>query len=120
MAESFLWIRTATRWWRCIGNIASTIWSSGTMRFTGCRCRISYLMSALIPTIATWQVGHESKDAHKMGPNDIGVTLKTYTHLGLEDVADELERMKDLDVARKGMEKTKPGKSVSQKMFRSI
>lgn len=55
-----------------------------------------------------------------MGHSDIGVTLNTYTHLGLEDAADELKRMEDLEIARKKLEKAKGGKPVSQKMFRAI
>ncbi len=55
-----------------------------------------------------------------MGHSDIWVTLNTYTHLGLEDAADELKRMEDLEVARKELEKAKGEKPVSQKMFRAI
>jgi len=44
----------------------------------------------------------------------------TYTHLGLEDAADELKRMEDLEIARKELEKAKGEKPVSQKMFRAI
>ena len=44
-----------TRKWQCTGSIVSIIWSNGTMRFTGCRCRTSRPMSAVIPTAATWQ-----------------------------------------------------------------
>ncbi len=55
-----------------------------------------------------------------MGHSDIGVTLNTYTHLGLEDAADELKWMEDLEVARKELEKAKGEKPVSQKMFRAI
>ena len=55
-----------------------------------------------------------------MGHSDIGVTLNTYTHLGLEDAADELKRMEELADARKGLEKAKEEKPVSQKMFRAI
>lgn len=55
-----------------------------------------------------------------MGHSDIGVTLNTYTHLGLEDAADELKRMEDLEVARKELERAKGEKPVSQKMFRAI
>ena len=36
-----------------------------------------------------------------MGHSDIGVTLNTYTHLGLEDAEDELKRLEDLQNARK-------------------
>lgn len=41
------------------------------------------------------------------GHSDIGVTLNTYTHLGLEDAADELKWMEDLEIARKELEKAK-------------
>ena len=55
-----------------------------------------------------------------MGHSDIGVTLNTYTHLGLEDATDELKRMEELENARKELEKNKEEKPVSQKMFRAI
>ena len=55
-----------------------------------------------------------------MGHSDIGVTLNTYTHLGLEDATDELRRMEDLENARKELEKNREEKHVSQKMFRAI
>ena len=55
-----------------------------------------------------------------IGHSDIGVTLNTYTHLGLEDAADELKRMEDLEMARKELETAKGEKPVSQKMFRAI
>ena len=54
-----------------------------------------------------------------MGHSDIGVTLNTYTHLGLED-ADELKRMKGLEDARKELDRAKGEKTISQKMFRAI
>ncbi len=55
-----------------------------------------------------------------MGHSDIGVTLNTYMHIGLEDVADELKRMEEQADARKELEKAKGEKPVSQKMFRAI
>lgn len=55
-----------------------------------------------------------------MGHSDIGVTLNTYTHLGLEDAAAELKRMEELADARKELEKVKGENPVSQKMFRAI
>lgn len=55
-----------------------------------------------------------------MGHSDIGVTLNTYTHLGLEDAADELKRMEELADARKELEKVKGENPVSQKMFRQF
>ena len=41
-----------------------------------------------------------------MGHSDIGVTLNTYTHLGLEDAEDELKRLEDLQNAKKELERT--------------
>ena len=55
-----------------------------------------------------------------MGHSDIGVTLNTYTHLGLEDAVDELKRVEELENARKEMEKINGEVTVSQKMFRTI
>ena len=48
-----------------------------------------------------------------MGYSDIGVTLNTYTHLGLGNAADELRRMEELENARKELEKNKEEKLVS-------
>ena len=55
-----------------------------------------------------------------MGHSDIGVTLNTYTHIGLEDAEDELKRLEDLQNARKELEWTQGEKPVSQKMFKAI
>ena len=55
-----------------------------------------------------------------MGHSDIGVTLNTYTHLGLEDAEDELKRLEDLQNARKELEWTQGEKPVSQRMFKAI
>lgn len=55
-----------------------------------------------------------------MGHSDIGVTLNTYTHLGLDDAADELKRMEELENARKELDKAAGEKPMSQKMFRAI
>ena len=55
-----------------------------------------------------------------MGHSDIGVTLNTYTHLGLEDAVDELKRVEELENARKELEKINGEGTVSQKMFRAI
>lgn len=55
-----------------------------------------------------------------MGHSDIGVTLNTYTHLGIEDAEDELKRLEDLQNARKKLERTQGEKTVSQKMFKAI
>ncbi len=55
-----------------------------------------------------------------MGHSDIGVTLNTYTHLGLEDAENELKRMEDLENARKELDKTSGRKAVTQKMFRVV
>lgn len=55
-----------------------------------------------------------------MGHSEIGVTLNTYTHLGLEDATDELKRMEDLENAREELDKTSGRKTVTQKMFRAV
>ena len=53
-----------------------------------------------------------------MRHSDISVMLKTYTHLGLEDAADELRRMEELESARKKLDKTQ--KPVTQKLLRAV
>lgn len=55
-----------------------------------------------------------------MGHSDIGVTLNTYTHLGLEDAEDELKRLEDLKKARNELDKTEGKWNVTQKMFKAI
>ena len=55
-----------------------------------------------------------------MGHSDIGVTLNTYTHLGLEDAEDELKRMEDLNNARNELDKNSRRNLIAQKMFRVI
>lgn len=55
-----------------------------------------------------------------MGHSDIGVTLNTYKHLGLEDAENELKRLEDLQNARKELERTQGEWPVSQKMFKAI
>lgn len=40
-----------------------------------------------------------------MGHSDITVTLDTYTHLGLEDAAEEMKRLAEVEQARKEQEK---------------
>lgn len=41
-----------------------------------------------------------------MGHSDIGVTLNTYTHLGLEDAEDEMRRLAEPQQARQELNKT--------------
>ena len=53
-----------------------------------------------------------------MGHSDIGVTLNTYTYLGLEDAADELSRLNDIESARKELERDTVG--ASKDMFRAV
>lgn len=55
-----------------------------------------------------------------MGHSDIGVTLNTYTHLGLEDAEDELKRMEDLNNERNELDKNLRRNLMTQKMFRVI
>ena len=51
-----------------------------------------------------------------MGHSDIGVTLNTYTHLGLEDAQEELGRIAEIVNARREMDKL--GGEKTQEMFR--
>ena len=55
-----------------------------------------------------------------MGHSDIGVTMNTYTHLGLDDAKDEMIRMEELNAARVELNKTTGEKPVTQKMFRVV
>ena len=59
-----------------------------------------------------------------MGHSDIGVTLNTYTHLGLEDAAAEMARMEGVEAARREQQKVsdegEPENRLTQKMFRVI
>lgn len=40
-----------------------------------------------------------------MGHSNIGVTMNTYTHLGLEDAKDEMIRMEELNAAKRELER---------------
>ena len=55
-----------------------------------------------------------------MGHSDIGVTINTYTHLGLEDAKEEMNHMEELNAARAELNKITGEKPVTQKMFRAI
>lgn len=44
-----------------------------------------------------------------MGHSEIGVTMNTYTHLGLEDAQEELRRMEELERARQEIAETRSG-----------
>ena len=63
---------------------------------------------------------HSLTVQYLMGHSDIGVTMNTYTHLGLEDAKDEMIRMEELNAAKKELEKTIGEKPVTQKMFRVV
>lgn len=53
--ESFLRIKMKCRWWWCIENTGSIVWSSDIMTFTGRRCRTLLPASAVVSTVATWR-----------------------------------------------------------------
>ncbi len=55
-----------------------------------------------------------------MGHSDIGVTLNTYTHLGLEDATEELHRMEEAEAARREQEKLAGETKDSQKLFKAV
>ena len=55
-----------------------------------------------------------------MGHSDIGVTMNTYTYLGLEDAQEELKRVEDLRKAREEMEALGGEKPVTKDMFKAV
>ena len=59
-----------------------------------------------------------------MGHSEIGVTLNTYTHLGLEDAAAEMNRMQEMEEARREQEKLRGAgeekETVKRQMFKVI
>ena len=55
-----------------------------------------------------------------MGHSEIGVTMNTYTHLGLDDAKDEMIRLEELEQARKEIDKTSGEKPMKQIMFKAI
>ena len=56
-----------------------------------------------------------------MGHSDIGVTMNTYTHLGLEDAQNEMVRMEELNKAKEEVAKAAGEKRpVTQRNFRAI
>ncbi len=64
---------------------------------------------------------HEPEDDEiPDGHSDIGVTLNTYTHLGLEDAAEELRRMEEAEAARREQEKLAGKAKDAQKLFKAV
>ena len=56
-----------------------------------------------------------------MGHSDIGVTMNTYTHLGLEDATEEMHRIEELKKARAEMDKLSgKERKVKQSQFRVV
>ena len=55
-----------------------------------------------------------------MGHSEIGVTMNTYTHLGLDDAKDEIIRLEELEQARKEIDKTNGIEPMKQNMFKAI
>ena len=54
-----------------------------------------------------------------MGHSDISVTFNTYTHLGLEDAAEELGRIEEMNKARQELDRMKNVTNVTRNMFRT-
>ena len=56
-----------------------------------------------------------------MGHSDIGVTMNTYTHLGLEDAKDEMIRLEELEQAKNEVEKADgKQKPPARSLFRAV
>lgn len=120
-AVSFFWMRRECRLWQCIGSIDSIIWLANTMIFTGCKCNITPHICRHTYCSNMAKAGMNSKTLqYLMGHSDIGVTLNTYTYLGLEDAEDELKHLEYLKKARNELDKTEGKWNVTQKMFKSI
>lgn len=54
------------------------------------------------------------------GHSDSGVTMNTYTHLGLDDARNEMIRMEELEQARKEVDKAEGKKPMRQNMFKVV
>ncbi len=54
-----------------------------------------------------------------MEHSDISVPMNVYTHIGFDDVEEELKRMEEFRKAQAGVEQKKE-KPMSQKMFKVI
>ncbi len=54
-----------------------------------------------------------------MGHSDISVTMNVYTHIGFDDVEEELKRMEEFRKAQAEIEK-KNEKPILQKMFKVV
>ena len=52
-----------------------------------------------------------------MGHSDIGVTMNVYTHLGLDDAAEEMDRLNKVEKIREELE---PKEEVTQKIFKVV
>ena len=61
-----------------------------------------------------------TKDCIDFKGHKIIVTLNTYTHLGLEDAAEELRRMEEAEAARREQEKLSGKAKDSQKLFNAV
>ena len=55
-----------------------------------------------------------------MGHSNISVTMNVYTHIGFDDVEEELKRMEEFQKAQAEIEKKNDAKAVSQKMFKVV
>ena len=56
-----------------------------------------------------------------MGHSDIGVTMNTYTHLGLEDAQNEMIRLEELNRAKEEVAKAAgEQRPVTQRSFRAV
>lgn len=56
-----------------------------------------------------------------MGHSDIGVTMNTYAHLGLEDAQNEMARLEELNKAKEEVAKAAGEKRpVTQRNFRAV
>ena len=82
----------------------STIWR-------GCRQCSNMARAGMNPKTLQYLMGH----------SDIGVTMNTYTHLGLEDAQNEMVRLEELNRAKEEVAKAAGEKKpVTQRSFRAV
>ena len=63
---------------------------------------------------------HPKTLQYLMGHSDIGVTMNTYTHLGLDAARDEMIRMEELEQARQALQGGDKVVPISQLAFKAV
>lgn len=95
--------------------------SGWNRRLTSTFINIVQQLVTVIPTACQAKAGMNPKTLqYPMGHSDIGVTMNTYTHLGLDNAKDEMIRLEELEQARKEVDKAEGKKPMKQNMFKVV